>query len=472
MTILAMALIGVVAMAAYAALVPGKIVASTVVNVNVIVADPFNPSRPASGLLDSATEAKLATSYVVAAAAAKSLNGSETPTELRDGVSVTTGLNATIMTISYASTTEERARAGADAVANSYLDYRASTANGTKTTMIGNLEKQLAVLNETAKSIGAGDKSAINARISNVEFQINQLTTIDTAGGSVITPATENPVVTKPQPSLLLISGLLVGLVLGIILAFVFNALSRRVRDAHDVNAAGAGPVIIELASPKPDMPPQGAELNAYRSLRERLLATTGSNIGVLAVIDETVSWAGSGVGQGLAVVLGQAGHEVELVLMGTADDDQERLSQDLQLTPATSDIHADSSVLASTLIPGLSVIFPVGNDAGSDTDDYVTVTVRRRVEERLPGVTVVLVLPPHAVASSRLAVARMSQSAFMVVEQRRTHTKTLSERALELADVDTHCHGVVMVHKVHRTFEAVRVNASHRAGEKQTVSQ
>lgn len=430
-------------MAVYVAVVPGKVVATTSVNVNVIVSDPFNPSRPASGLLDTATEAKLATSYVVAAAAAKALNGAETPTELRNGVSVTTVLNATIVTISYAAPSEQRARAGADAVGTAYLAYRQSNAENTKKKMIGNLEAQLDALNKTASKMGLADKSAINTRISNVEYQINQLTTIDTDGGSVISPATENPVITKPQPSLLLMSALLLGLVLGVILAFAINAMARRVRDAHDIEAAAAGPILMALDRPTGDIPPQGEELISYRSMRERLLASTDSDLGVLAVIDESINWSDSDVGHALAVVLAQAGHDVELVVMGATHAQQERMEGELKLVSGGLD---DSATFSSQLIPSLRVIYPASGADDSNTDDYVTDAVRHRVQDRLPGATMVLVLPPHASASSRLAAARLSQNAFIVAEHRRTAIATLAERAQEFADVNTNYHGVVLV--------------------------
>lgn len=471
-TILAAALIGLMAMVGYVALVPGKTVASTVINVNVIVADPFNPSRPASGLLDTATEAKLATSYVVASSAAKSLNGTETPSDLRDGISVTTGINATIVTISFASTTEARARAGADAVANSYISYRESHAEETKKKMIGNLEKQLGSLNEAAKTLGTADKTVINARISNVEYQINQITTIDTGGGSVITPAAENPVVTKPQPSLLLVSGLLGGWVLGIILAFAINAMARRVRDTYDVDTAGTGPVIVTMDAPSGLVPPRGADLVAYRSLRERLLASTGSGIGVLAIIDETSSRAGSFIGQGLAFVLAPAGHRVELVMMGATASDQEQLTQDLDLTLSSVDSHEDLTVLTSTLVPGLSVVYPMGDMDGSDADTYVTDAVRQRVSGRLSDVTVLLVLPPEAAISSRLAAVRLSHSALLVAELRRTESSTLSARAEELLEMDTPCHGVVLVRKTpHKPPETSRRSTANLSSHRQQVS-
>jgi capsular polysaccharide biosynthesis protein len=472
MTILGMAVIGLVAMGGYVALVPGKILASTVVNVNVIVADPFNPSRPASGLLDAATESKLASSYVGAANAARALDNTETAVQLRDGVSVTTGLNATIVTISYASTTADRARSGADALAKSYIDYRQSQAEATKKKMIGNLEDQLGTLNKSLATTQAADKSALNTRISNVEFQINQLTAIDTTGGSVISPAAQNPVTTQPQPSLLLVSGLLVGMVLGIILAFILNSLARRVRDGHDVDIAGAGPVVMALDSPNGSLPPQGKELAAYRSLRERLLAATGNDIGVLTVIDETIAWAASDVGQGLAVVLAQSGHDVDLVLMGTSASKQMQLRGQLKLAPSVVDAEEDSAVMVSALIPRLRVIYPLGTDGAADTDDFVTDDVRRRVDERLPGVTTILVLPPKAAASSRLAAARLAQSALLVAQHRRTRIAVLSERAQELADVDTPLHGVVLVRATRESGAGARAtSAAHSKADPQPVS-
>ena len=137
---------------------------------------------------------------------------------------------------------------------------------------------------------------------------------------------------------------------------------------------------------------------------------------------------------------------------MGATPEQQERMKAELQLTPAASDPQDDPDALVSTLIPALSVVYPASNTDETNTDEYVTDAVRQRVQDRLPGVIVVLGLPRHAAASSRLAVARLSHSALVVAQLRRTANSTLAVRAQEFADVNTEYHGVVLVRVSRKT--------------------
>lgn len=441
-TIVAATLLGVLVMIAFLLIAQPKVTASTLVNVNVIVADPFNPSRPASGLLDASTEDQLASSYVVAKEAAKTLPGGDTAAELREGASVATGADATTVRISYTSSSAERARAGADAIANSYLSYRQSQADARKTRMLDQLAQQLAALNK-ARLTGTAERSTLTTRISNVEFQINQLTAIDTTGGAIITPASENRVV--EQRATLLASGLLVGLVVGIILAFVFNAMGRRVRDVYDVDRAGAGPVLAELRGTQATFPASEEDLDDYRMIRERLLAAaSGSAVAALTIIDDTHGQQSSDVAPNLAVAFAQVGTDVELVVMGASEDYMDLLSQGLQLSPISPD--RGTVVFTSGRVPGLRVVQPPTGAVDRGADLYLTASVRNRVRDSAPESVIILALPVNAPQASILAASRLSGAAVLVVESQESRIRELARSAERVRDVNAVVLGTALV--------------------------
>ncbi|WP_434618244.1 hypothetical protein [Arthrobacter sp. A5] len=445
--IVAMALLGVLAVVAFLYLVPSRVMASTLVNVNVIVSDPFNPSRPASGLLDAATEDQLASSYVVAHNAAQTLQGGDDAAALRDGVSVTAGLNATTVRISYTSSSAERARAGADALANSYLLYRQSEADARKTKMINQLQQQLTSLNAVMGATALADRSALSGRISSVEYQINQLTAIDTTGGSVLTPAAENPVSVQPQTSTFLASGLLVGLVLGVILAFIRNAFNRRILDGYDVGLVGAGPVLAELDGSRGTIPARGDDVNEFRMIRERMLASAGTSLEALTVIDTTQGGL-SDVAPNLAVVMAQTGADVELVVMGTSEMYMTLLRDGLQLVPDTTDSDEEAEILGSLRIPHLKVTRPDRTGTHDGADDLVTGVVRRRTAGRKPGTVIILALPADAPYASRLAAGRLAGAGVMVAERLRSRADDLAAGAAQLDEVGAVLLGVVLLQR------------------------
>ena len=462
-TVVAAMLIGLLLALAYLLTGGARVTASALVNVNVIVSDPFNPSRPASGLLDTATEGEIASSYVVASEASKEVPGGDSTADLRNNVDVKTGSDGTTALISYSSRTEARAVDGADAMAASYLAYRQDQADARRTTMRNQLEEQLAGLTTSLAAPGA-DRVTLTNRISNIESEINELNAIDTTGGTVITPAAESPVSTNYTR--VLGSGLAGGLVAGVLLAFLSHALRRRVNDGYDVEQAETGPVLAELVSPEPTLPARGAELDAYRAVRERLFAGRGP-VTALAVIDATSGRAFYPVAPNLSVVLAQAGFEVELVLMGTTPEEMELMTEALQLRFGANEGGAE--VLVSESVPGLRVVEAVrGTDR--DADDYVTDAVRRRFLARKDSLpVVVLALPADAPSASRMAAARLAGAAVLTVEGGRTRREEAEVTATELAGVRAELLGTLLVRggrRMPRTPRSAEQKARRRAPE------
>lgn len=442
-TIALVTILGISAAALYLGITPTSVTASTVVNLNVITTDPFNPAKASSALLDASTEQQLAGSYVVAQSAAASLAHGDSVAALRAGVSVTTLANGTTMAISYTSTTAQNARAGADAIANSYLAYRQGQAEERKSKLQGQLQQQLSGLQKALPHAG-GSAPSILAQIGSVQSQLNQLSLIDTSGGTVLNPAAQNEVSYHPQPVTVMLTGSLAAFVLGLVLAFAVNMLDRRVRDWYDVRGAGAGPLLVRFSASRTTMPAAGTDLDQFRVVRERLLASSNDRLRTLTVIDETQHFQPSDVAANLAVVLAEAGTRVQLILMGASDEQMRILTAGLQLERHTAG--ADGRVFRSALVQSLSVFQPQRGRNIFDADDFVSEAVRRELIGRESGQVIILALPPSAPHASRLAAGRLSDCVLIVGECMRTRIDALAQNAAEMNDIEAQLAGTVLV--------------------------
>ncbi|WP_445154376.1 hypothetical protein ACTWLI_13940 [Arthrobacter sp. Hor0625] len=461
-TIALVTVLGVGAAAAYLGLVPGSVTASTVVNLNVITTDPFNPAKASSALLDASTEQQLASSYVVAQSAASSLANGDSVAALRAGVNVTTLANGTTMAISYTSSNAQNARAGADALANSYLAYRQGQAEERKSKLRGQLEQQLTGLQKALPRAGSS-ASSILAQIGSVQSQLNQLSLIDTSGGTVLNPAAQNEVSVQPQPTTVMLTGTLAAFVVGLVLAFAVNMLDRRVRDWFDVRGAGAGPLLVRFTASRASMPAAGTDLDQFRVVRERLLASSNNRLRTLTVIDETRNSRPSDVAANLAVVLAEAGTRVELVLMGASDAQMTVLKTGLQLNSHAAG--TDGRILRSGLVQSLTVFQPQRGRTILDADEFVTEAVRRELIGRESGQVIILALPPSAPHASRLAAGRLSDLVLLVGECQRTRIDALALNAAEMNDVEAQLAGTVLVPSGRRIVdpESPAKEARHR---------
>lgn len=444
-TILVLSVIGVLVGFAYLQLSPVRVTASTLVNVNVIVADPFSPIKAGSALLDASTETQLVTSYAVAKAAEAAFPQGDDVKTLREGIAVTTSANATTLKIAYTSSSPQLARSGADAIANAYIGYRQNQAQTKKLKLQSQLNEQLASLTKGLTETSLTQESALISQIGSVRSQLNTLSLIDTDGGTVLTPASENPVILKPQASIVLATGLLGGLAMGLVVAFIINVLDRRVRDWYDIRGAGAGPVLAKLVSPTASIPATGIDLDSFRVVRELLLANVRQQIRVLTVIDKSHS-SPSDVAANLAVSLAQSGTHVCLVVMGISDENMNLVTKGLQLSNSKPPHSTGKSpVFESLRVKTLTVLRPEQNTSGAVADDFVTELVRAEIIGQRSGGVLVLSLPPDAPHASRLAAGRLSDAVLLVAECMKTRIDELAMTAAEMSDIRTHLAGTVL---------------------------
>ncbi|MCU1638926.1 MAG: hypothetical protein JWL94_1573 [Microbacteriaceae bacterium] len=443
------ALVGFVAILGYLTVVGEKSVATTDINLTVISDDPFNAGKTASELLDATTESQIARSYAVAVKAADALGGGTTPAELRQNLEVSVVADATVISLSYKAPTAEEAVEGSSAIADAYLSYRAAQAqarvNGVTERIDARLEQlrvELGEANGRGAAAASGSSEANQARsdqdlivieIDSLLNDRNSLALIDTAGGSVLSSAVENEVEVTPDAGLMLTAGVLGGLVLGVILAFLLTAFTRRVQRVEDVErATGVRGLLERPASHHAAVPETGAMMDSLRVARERLFATLNPRGAVVAVIDDTTAHQPSDLPVNLAVAAARAGQKT-LVLAPNISPSYLDLLKD-KLSLQVLELNNEGVVYGSSIVAGLTL--GVGRHSHSDdADDREFATyVRDVIDTAGEDVFVLLTLPPRASHASELAAARLADAVIMVAVLGRSRKKRISETVEELA--------------------------------------
>lgn len=299
--IVATVLLGAAIAAGFLLVSTDRVTAMTQVNLSVITTDPFSPQRAASGLLDDATEAAIASSYVVADRAARSLDDGTPAADLHDAVEVTISEDGTIARVYATAATRARAVAHADAVAEAYLEYRNHEADRRRDAIVADLTNRIDALNTdladvneslaTAKSVSgeaqaSSDREQILAELSGLLSGRTSLQSVDTAGGSVLTKAAQSPVEIAPSRAIAVATGLGGGLALGIVLAFARNPFDLRLRSAAEIARATGARVLAHLETPLPRSPLSRGDAARLRIVRERILGGLPVDRRILVIDD------------------------------------------------------------------------------------------------------------------------------------------------------------------------------------------
>ncbi len=438
--------------------------ARTTVNVVVISTDPFSPSQSASGLVDGRTESEIATSYVVIAAAAQSLDTDRTIPEVREAITATPITDATVIEIAYTDDSVESARAGADAVAASYLHFRGEQARGRLSGMIERIDERLVELRgelTEAYSLGEGaepgsaaanqavsDRESITIEINSLIGQRNQLESVDTEGGVVLTPAGETPVAVEPSKTILLASGVVAGGIFGVIAAFVLSVADRGLRRNSDVEKAAGVHVIGQLEHSRGVVPAQTEDLDALRVARERILAALPAGPNTLLFVDETRDGALTvDVKANLALVLSQELNDVVLVLPGVNGGAQAALIDALELSAdGDGDTGKDLQLFTSKRWDNLRVLITGVAARPTESDELLTRAVRRYLEGDDRPALALLGLPPTASKASWVLGQRLSDASVVAATLGVTRSDKLASRVQELSEVEAEVVGVLTV--------------------------
>lgn len=213
----------------------------------------FGPSNATSAARALATQAALAHTPAMAAAAVKASGlASVTTPSLLASSTVTVNPNADVLTFAV----ESHSRADAVTLANAYaeqyiLDYRARAT----ATVAADRAQLVAQLRSLEREIENGSPSVASADRPQVDRDTQSLTDLDAFMSAlhdatrVVSPAASAALV-QPKPSRDIVIALFAGLVLGLLAAFIRDALDTRLRGSMELTAALGLPILGRIAPP------------------------------------------------------------------------------------------------------------------------------------------------------------------------------------------------------------------------------
>ena len=398
--ILFMALLGTGAGLAYT-LTRSPVYTSTA---KVLVA-PRNENAPIETAVSMATEQEIVVSHEVATLAAEELDTTQEPDDLIENVEVTSPAESLVLYISYTAADPESAEEGAQAFADSYLEFR-----------------------ETRRQITA----------------------------EIIAPA--NLPTSPSSPRVVLETGVagFLGLFAGVVFAFARNRTDRRIRRLADVESLFGAPVLTILPSaPKMNRrgqlsaeSPDSREAAPFRTLAaaiaRRVQQQDIRTLLIASVEDENSAELTAG---NLSVVLSQLGKNVLLVSGNVRTPRLHTffgLPNERGLGEALSNGVAPADAVRKTRIPGLTFL-PAG------PADPMSMFRGKAVSSVLAELTttadlVVLDAPPLRQYPDGLSLAQIVDAMVLIVNGSSDGRSALAQAAVDTDAVAARILGVVLV--------------------------
>ncbi len=443
-------------------------------------------SGPRDGI-NIQSQVSLATSTVVADLAREQLGTTRPASALLNQVNVVAPAKSEILNFTFTDNDRDSAQAGAQAFAQAYLQYRtnqatAETAEARERLLAQDktLTAQLSTISGTLATLVRGTAEEITARNSYVNTQ-NQLTDVRTElqglenrtidPGRIITPATK-PAGSSGLPlPVILLAGMLIGLVFGILLAFVRDRLDDRIRSESDLDRNVFSPVLASVAD-RGDVrgrlamldPTSGARDGYGRLLARLLVAGRRDGLNSVMLTSPVSDRDTAVVGSNLAVAMAQAGHRTVLVSAMAGDSSigalVNRPSGPGLLDVVNGRARLQDAVVAHPRVNRLLVL-PGGRDAGGG---LVNFEGTRSVLEQLQSQAdyIVLVTPAVLGAADSLLLASLADGVAVVVESGVTRRPDLLETQQRLEQVGARQIGSVITDV--KLSRRARQSVAHRA--------
>lgn len=424
---------------------------------------------PVSTLVSMDTERQIASSAKVAELAAETLGTDRSPEDLLESLSVSVPTNTQILEIGFSDPDPAAAQAGAAAFTQAYLDFKVQQATEafaaverSLSAKIKDLQQQLAVQQEKAAAAEPGSPEQVAAqaeidvlttRIATYENRISDLGLIDLDPGEVIQPA---DLPTSPSsPNHVLNGGLalVVGLALGVGLAFLRERLDDRITGRQGFEEILGAPTLAVVPHVKSwrkrdrtELPaltnPDGGPAEAYRTVRTNLLfMARDGDLKTIAVMSPGPGEGKTTTAANLAVSLAQADKRVIVVSCDLRKPRLHRffnLANDVGVTSVlTGKATLNDAILRPVGVPMLRLVAsgPVPHNPSellsSERLDQLLAQLRQVADfvivDTAPGLTVSdgLVLAPKVDAV--LVVADAGSTSRAALRQLREHLEQVS---------------------------------------------
>jgi capsular polysaccharide biosynthesis protein len=267
------------------------------------------------------TEQQIALSATVADRAAKALHEPSRANALLEDLRVSNPPHTQILRFEYTAGTPQRAARVTNAFVDAYLADRRERTEATVTRMTSALQRQVTSLTEenSGKADTAGS-AAVRDQITALRKRISDYESRDTTGGDVVRRGEPPKQPAGPGPAVLIALGLVGGLVLAVVLAWLRSALEPRVRSLDEVKGALGAPVlaIVPGAGTDSELLEVGrvasGRAEAYRALAFHLRHGGAPTAGTLMVVAPTQDHEAEAAAVNLAAAFAESGEDVLLV--------------------------------------------------------------------------------------------------------------------------------------------------------------
>lgn len=261
------------------------------------------------------TQADVARSPELARLTLSAANFRETPATFLANSTVAPLADANLLVFSVT----DRAPAKARALASAYAQQYVSFSRGIATAALVRARQEL----QAAMASNVGNKS-LHAQLVAKDQQLATLEALETSTATVVSTGSA-AVQTQPKMLRNVAVGIIVGLVLGIGLASLWDVLDTRARSGEEIEELLEAPILGSLAAPPRRMfergelamlaDPGGASAEAFRILRTQVdLARMGRDCRTIMVTSCMSGEGKSTTVANLAVAMAAAGHRVAAV--------------------------------------------------------------------------------------------------------------------------------------------------------------
>ena len=445
-----------------------------------------------TGTVNLDTQAQVVQSATVAQAAAKLMHSTDTVPQLINRVSVAVPPNSQVLAISCQASTAVKAAACAQSFAQAYLTYSTASTTAAATSQISALQSRISALesasaklavavaslpdNSSQRAAAEEQLSSDHSQLGSLNNQVAQLAAAlaNPSGGSILSSAIPPQKASSPKPLLILPSGLLAGLLIGLVLAFLADRRDRRIRRPRDVAKLDV-PVLMSLPLKRfaPEMAvavPRSPTGRDFTELAHKLTGSLGAGNHVVLVTGALAGYGTGLVAANLAVSLSRNQPDVTLVcanLEGSAIPDMVGLPPGPGLTDMLAGDMLPGHLLAGHLLPGhlladggpaaesgprlaaaprLRLIMP-GSAAGDEAEDLPLDAVERLVAEL--GNTsqwIILEAPPVNSGPDVYTLAHVADAAVLVAEVPRTRTNHVRDSVRHLEQMGAPVLGAVLL--------------------------
>ncbi|KUN86335.1 hypothetical protein [Streptomyces griseoruber] len=391
-------------------------------------ADPFGAvGVSADNQVSMTTEQQVATSAEVARRVARTLRLPESQANgLASRLRVTNPMKSRVLRFEFTAGSPQRTAEGANAFAEAYLADRKGRNDAAVRRATDALGQQIQVLNQqlAKDQLERQDtKTAAQSQLYTLQKRVLDIKSRDTDAGDVVRRASAPHMPVGPGLRTLLALGLVCGLLLGVVLAWLRSALDSRIRSVGELRGALRTPVLGILPDDEDTRDDLlkvgrtgGVRAEAFRALAFRLRKADGpSGPGQVLVVAPRDAEAAEEVAANLAAALAEYGGEVLLV---DADSDASGLSDRLPLMPYEAPTLEEAFLPSGSVLVDADVCGRLAFRSGGGIAAHTRSSLSTEANRLRPGAesTTVVVTGPFLTHADALAVAQRVDGVLLVV--------------------------------------------------------